>query len=62
MMRSSLDRYKIHTIEAVVDRLVRQAPEDEEDLLAQRSRLTDSVETALKVGEGYLTVLDVTED
>ncbi len=57
-----LDRYKIHTIEAVVDRLVRQAPEDEEDLLAQRSRLTDSVETALKVGEGYLTVLDVTED
>ncbi len=58
----SLDRYKIHTIEAVVDRLVRQAPESEEDLLAQRSRLTDSVETALKVGEGYLTVLDVTDD
>lgn len=58
----SLDRYKIHTIEAVVDRLVRSTPENEEDMLAQRSRLTDSVETALKVGEGYLTVLDVTED
>lgn len=58
----SLDRYKIHTIEAVVDRLVRRAPESEEDLDAQRSRLTDSVETALKVGEGYLTVLDVTEE
>ena len=58
----TLDRYKVHTIEAVVDRLVRQTPEDDEDLQAQRSRLTDSVETALKVGEGYLTVLDVTED
>jgi excinuclease ABC subunit A len=58
----TLDRYKIHNIEAVVDRLVRRTPENEEDLLAQRSRLTDSVETALKVGEGYLTVLDVTDE
>ena len=58
----SLDRYKIHTIEAVVDRLVQRTPESEEDLEAQRSRLTDSVETALKVGEGYLTVLDVSEE
>ena len=30
--------------------------ENEEDERAFRSRLTDSVETALKVGEGYLTV------
>jgi excinuclease ABC subunit A len=51
-----LDRYKIHTIEAVVDRLVLQKPEDENEANAARSRLADSVETALKVGEGYLTI------
>ncbi len=52
----SLDRYKIHTIEAVVDRLVIQSPQDEEERTSARSRLTDSVETALKFGEGYLTI------
>jgi excinuclease ABC subunit A len=52
----NLDRYKIHTIEAVVDRLVLNFPESEEEQTSFRSRLTDSVETALKVGEGYLTV------
>jgi excinuclease ABC subunit A len=51
----TLDRYKIHTIEAVVDRLVIQHPAEESELQALRSRLTDSVETALKVGEGYMT-------
>jgi len=51
-----MDRYKIHTIEAVVDRLVIRHPENEEDLKAFQSRLTDSVETALKFGDGYLTV------
>jgi excinuclease ABC subunit A len=51
----SMDRYKIHTIEAVVDRLVIQHPSDSE-AQAARSRLTDSIETALKFGEGYLTV------
>lgn len=51
-----MDRYKIHTIEAVVDRLVIRRYEDEEEGRAFRSRLTDSVETALKFGEGYLTV------
>jgi len=52
----TLDRYKIHTIEAVVDRLVIRHHEDEEEIQAARSRLTDSVETALKFGDGYLTV------
>lgn len=52
----TLDRYKIHTIEAVVDRLVINHSEDQEAANQERSRLTDSVETALKVGEGYLTV------
>ena len=51
-----LEKYKIHTIEAVVDRLVFTPPETGEDERAFRSRLTDSVETALKVGEGYLTI------
>jgi excinuclease ABC subunit A len=52
----NLDRYKLHTIEAVVDRLVISQVGSEEDKKAARSRLTDSVETALKVGEGYVTV------
>jgi excinuclease ABC subunit A len=58
----SLDRYKIHTIEAVVDRLVLNLPESEDELTSFRSRLTDSVETALKVGEGYLTVQSLSYD
>jgi excinuclease ABC subunit A len=51
-----MDRYKIHTVEAVVDRQVIQHASEPDDLQAFRSRLTDSVETALKFGEGYLTV------
>ena len=57
-----LDRYKIHTIEAVVDRLVISEAEDEEDHRLSRSRLTDSIETALKVGEGYLTIQNLSLD
>jgi excinuclease ABC subunit A len=52
----NLDRYKIHTIEAVVDRLVISHPQDDSEAKAARTRLTDSVETALKFGDGYLTV------
>ncbi|MFZ3150885.1 MAG: excinuclease ABC subunit UvrA [Anaerolineaceae bacterium] len=51
-----LDRYKKHTIEAVVDRVVLSHPEAEDEIQAARSRLTDSIETALKFGEGYVTV------
>jgi excinuclease ABC subunit A len=58
----NLDRYKIHTIEAVVDRLVVDRELGEEDQKAARSRLTDSVETCLKVGEGYLTVQNLSVD
>ncbi len=43
-----LDRYKMHDIDVVVDRLI----VDE----AARSRINDSVETALKAGEGVMTV------
>jgi excinuclease ABC subunit A len=58
----NLDRYKKHTIEAVVDRLILREPENEEDTKAARSRLTDSVETALKFGDGYVTVQIISEE
>ncbi|HEY3343534.1 MAG TPA: excinuclease ABC subunit UvrA [Anaerolineaceae bacterium] len=58
----TLDRYKVHTIEAVVDRIVLGKPETDADDKALLTRLTDSIETALKVGEGYLTVQDLTTD
>jgi excinuclease ABC subunit A len=51
-----MDRYKMHTIEAVVDRLIIREYEQDQDRNAARSRLTDSVETALQFGDGYLTV------
>ena len=47
-LKIKLDRYKIHTIEVVVDRLVIK-PE-------VKSRLTDSVETALKAGKGIVII------
>ena len=56
-----MDRYKMHTIEAVVDRLVILRSDDEGEVQAFRSRLTDSVETALKFGDGYLTIQDLTD-
>lgn len=55
-----LDRYKTHTIEAVVDRVVLRAFENAEEANEFRTRLTDSVETALEFGDGYLTLVDVT--
>ncbi|MGD8456821.1 MAG: excinuclease ABC subunit UvrA, partial [Anaerolineales bacterium] len=57
-----LDRYKNHTIEAVVDRLVLDKPEDEEDANQQRSRLTDSIETALQFGSGTMTIHNLSSD
>jgi excinuclease ABC subunit A len=51
-----MDRYKIHTIEAVVDRLVVHHVENPDEAQAFRSRLTDSIETSLKFGDGYVTV------
>ena len=60
----NLDRYKQHTIEAVVDRLVISQNGDKEEQKAARTRLTDSVETALKFGEGYVSInlVDQKED
>ncbi len=56
-----LDRYKAHTIEAVVDRLVIQHEGGEEGQ-AFRSRLTDSVETALRLGDGRMIVAQLDGD
>jgi excinuclease ABC subunit A len=60
----SLDRYKQHTIEAVVDRLVISHEGGKEEQKAARTRVTDSVETALKFGEGYVSInlVDKNED
>ncbi|MGZ9234655.1 MAG: excinuclease ABC subunit UvrA, partial [Anaerolineales bacterium] len=60
----SLDRYKQHTIEAVVDRLVISHEGDKEEQKSARTRVTDSVETALKFGEGYVSInlVDKEED
>ncbi len=57
-----LDRYKKHTIEAVVDRLVIHVFENEEDRLNSITRLTDSVETALRIGEGYVTIQNLSSE
>jgi excinuclease ABC subunit A len=56
-----LERYQQHTIEAVVDRLVIPEFDNGEEKDNFLSRLTDSVETALKYGDGYMTVFDVTD-
>jgi excinuclease ABC subunit A len=49
----TLDRYKMHSIDVVVDRVViEEEPEDD----SARSRLTDSVETALRLGGGIVLV------
>ena len=60
----NLDRYKQHTIEAVVDRLVISHNGDKEERKAALTRLTNSIETALKFGEGYVSVnlVDQKED
>ena len=54
-----LDRYKMHTIEVVVDRLIVPHPDDPTDF---RPRLADSVETALQLGEGIIIVHNLSAD
>ena len=58
-----LDRYKNHSIEAVIDRLIiRYDPHDAgEEAHTDRTRLTDSIETALKLGNGIVIINDVTD-
>jgi excinuclease ABC subunit A len=56
-----LSRYAIHNIEVVVDRLVVRHHTEDDEARAFESRLTDSIETALKMGEGLVIVNDVTD-
>ncbi len=48
--KMQLDRYKIHDVEIVIDRLVID-PED-------RKRLLDSLQTAMRVGKGIIKISD----
>ena len=58
-----LDRYKNHTIEVVIDRLVLKGKDEtDEEFEAFRSRLTDSIETGLRWGNGTLLVSNLSED
>ncbi|MDD5102775.1 MAG: excinuclease ABC subunit UvrA [Candidatus Peribacteraceae bacterium] len=60
---TTLDPKKAHTIEIVVDRLiVRDLKTKKGEVNPNRSRLADSVELALKKGEGSLIVLDTDTD
>ena len=59
-----LDRYKMHTVEAVVDRIiVRHGQPDADETAAgtDMSRLSDSVETALRLGDGVMSISDITD-
>jgi len=51
----TLDKMKKHSLEVVVDRIVLKRGEEGD---ADRSRLTDSVETALRLGEGLVMVAE----
>lgn len=54
-----LDKKKRHSIEVVVDRFIVRKPVDEQGRSLppeDRSRLSDSVETALKLGEGLVII------
>ncbi|MEO6350749.1 MAG: excinuclease ABC subunit UvrA [Candidatus Limnocylindrales bacterium] len=58
----TLDKYKRHTIEIVVDRLVSRHVDDDGNAFGpdnpnpDRARFADSVETALRLGEGVMVV------
>lgn len=53
--KMQLDRYKVHDIEIVIDRVV---PKTEEQDPQSRYRLSQSVATAIKQGKGALMILD----
>jgi excinuclease ABC subunit A len=58
----SLDKYKRHTIEVVVDRFVVRAPEGPGEAAPDAARLADSVETALRLGEGVVAIAPLPRD
>jgi len=60
----SLDRYGIHNIDIVVDRLIIRHYEDRESEEAKsaESRLTDAIETALELGDGVVIINNISLD
>lgn len=57
-----LERYEIHNIEVVVDRLViRKYEDDEEEAQSFETRLTDGIETALELGDGVVIINDISD-
>ena len=60
-----LDKKRKHSIEVIVDRFIVRHPVDEKGAKLpppDRSRLADSVETAMKLGDGLLIVASAAED
>ncbi len=59
-----LDRYAIHTIEVVVDRLIVRRYDDPESEEARNSetRLTDAIETALEMGDGLVVINNISAE
>jgi excinuclease ABC subunit A len=57
----TLDRYKMHSIEIVVDRQVIREGENEEDSAQRLSNLNQSIETALEFGDGVAIISQVND-
>ena len=60
-----LDKKRKHSIEVIVDRFIVRHPVDEKGAKLpppDRSRLADSVETAMKLGDGLVIVASAVED
>ncbi|MGB1286715.1 MAG: excinuclease ABC subunit UvrA [Aggregatilineales bacterium] len=57
-----LDRYVVHNVEVIVDRLViRNLETDDEEAAAFETRLTDAIEQALELGDGEIIINDVSD-
>ena len=59
---TSLDKYKRHTIEVVVDRFVVRRAESPGEAPPDAARLADSIETALRLGEGVVVIAPAARD
>src|SRR5690606_6993117 len=59
-----LDRYSIHTIEVVVDRLIIRRYDDpnSEEARNAETRLTDAIETALEMGDGLVIINNLSQN
>lgn len=59
----TLDRYVIHNIEVVIDRLIIRKYEDptSDEARSSESRLTEAIETALDIGEGICIINNLSD-